>query len=134
MKTLLHLIVVGILGLASAVQAAPFCWSLSAPGVGASQTVLQLYASDMGGQFILSGTASYSLTTFPVTNVVLLAVGTATFLNGQIQASLRATGVAPSPPNSLQTRDYYLILNATTLNGNYISDESGSGTALFNCN
>jgi hypothetical protein len=131
MKALLHLIVVAILGLASVAHAAtPLCWSLSAPGLGSTSTTLKLYANDMGGQFILSGTASFSLVTFPVTNVVLLVVGTAALLNGQIQASLHATGVAPSPPNSLQTQDYYLILNAATLNGSYISNSSGTAAAI----
>jgi hypothetical protein len=134
MKTLLQLIMFGILGLASVAHAgAPFCWSLQAPGLGSSATTLKLYASDMGGQLMLSGTASYSLTTFPATNIVLLVVGTAAYLNGNIEASLHAQGVSPSPQNSFQTQGYYLTLNAATLNGSYIGHSptvsSSSGTA-----
>lgn len=130
MKTLLHLIVVGILGLASIAHGAPYCWSLSAPGLGSSDTTLKLYASDMGGQLILSGTASYSFVTFPPTNIVLLVVGTAALVNGNIQAALEGKGLAPSPQDELQTRDYYLILNPATLNGSYISNSNGTATSV----
>jgi hypothetical protein len=104
------------------------CWSLSAPGVGSTATTLKLYANDMGGQFIVSGTASFSLVTFPPTNVVLLAVGTAAFLNGQIQVALEGKGVSPSAQTTLQSQDYYLILNPATLNGTYVSNSTGTAT------
>lgn len=129
MKTLLHLIVVGILGLASVAHAAtPLCWSLPALSVGSTATTLKLYADDMGGQFIVSGTASYSLTTLPVTNIALLVVGTAVYLNGNIHVALEGKGLAPSPPNTVQTQDYYLVLNPATLNGTFISNSSGTAT------
>lgn len=135
MKILLQLIMVGILGLASGAHAgAPLCWWLSAPGLGSSATTLKLYAADMGGQFILSGTASYSLITFPVTNIVLLMVGTAALLNGNIEASLEGKGVSPSPENGLQTQDYYLILNAGTLNGSFISNSTSGTASSIACN
>ena len=134
MKGVLHFIMVGMLGLASAAHAAvPLCWSLSVqpPIVGVTATTLKLYSNDIGGQFMLAGTASYSVLTFPQTNVVLLAFGTATYLNGNIEATLHATGV--SSQSGLETRDYYLVLNTATLNGSFISGQSGTAN-LIACN
>jgi hypothetical protein len=134
MKTVLHLMVVGILGLASVAHAGtPLCWSLSAPGVGSTATTLRLFASDMGGQLILSGTASYSLVTFPVTNIVLLVFGTAAALNGNIEASLEGKGPSPSPQNGLLTQDYYLVLNPATLNGSYLSNSTNGTVTAVAC-
>ncbi len=132
MKSFCQILLICILNVTSVAKAevAPFCWSLDSGLVGVSSTTLKLYATDMGGQYSVLGTASFNLITFPPVTRVRLVSGTAATVNDKIEISLNASGTEDSERGILWTGTYHLILDATTLSGEFLS--RASEDASFN--
>ena len=134
MKNLCQILLVCILSFTSVAQAevSPYCWSLDSDLVGVSPTTLKLYATDMGGQYSVLGAASFDIITFPLVTRVRLVSGTAATVNDKIEISLSASGIEDAEQSILWTGTYHLILDATTLNGEFLNraSEDASFTAI----
>lgn len=126
MRNLCRILLVCILSLTSVAKAGtpPYCWSLDTGLLGVSPTTLKLYAIDMGGQYSVLGTASFDIITFPPVTRVRLVNGIAIPVNDKIEISLNASGIEDSEQNRLWSGTYHLILDATTLNGVFLSRAS----------
>ena len=94
MKTLCHLFLIGIMNFAPIVQAgsAPHCWLLNIGLVGVSQTRLQFFGFDKEAQpkkknkkYLVSGTASFDIITFPLFTRTRVITGSATTLENKIK-------------------------------------------------
>lgn len=125
MRKLYQILLFCILSFASSVQAGtPYCWSLYSGLLGVSSTTLKLHVTDIEDQYLVSGTASFNIITFPPVTRVRLVNGTAATVNDKIEVSLNASGVENAEQSRLWTGTYHLILDATTLNGVFFSRKS----------
>ena len=125
MRKLYQILLFCILSFASSVQAGtPYCWSLYSGLLGVSSTTLKLHVTDIEDQYLVSGTASFSIITFPPVTRVRLVNGTAATVNDKIEVSLNASGIEGPEQDRLWIGTYHLVLNPATLNGTFLARPS----------
>lgn len=131
MRGIYYLISGYIWGMASMVQAeiTPYCWLLDAGKIEVSPTTLKLYTIDKGGQYSVSGTASFSIITSGATRLQLVN-GTAITVNDKIEISLNASGIEDLEQKRLWTGTYHLILDVATLNGVFLNRSEDVNSAI----